>query len=213
MRRMLVVAGVALVIASTMTSAWGKGPVKATLKGPGLEAPIKFGGGERPGSDVMLLAESSGLFPALFYESPSPMEDHRPVERLGSRYSVNYAIPVPAGGSGTVIQYVYPYAAEGPVTYTPAGQPFLEGDLTHGGWYEATSLLTSTLVSAGLPSEAPRSSPESPVQTPGSVAVWPVVGGIVILGVALTSVAIRRRSWASTLHGGRLTSAVDSDCP
>lgn len=206
MRRLLVVAGVALVTASTVLPAWGKGPVKATLKGPGLEAPLTFGGGERSGSDVMMLAESSGLFPALFFESPSPMKKHRPAKRLGTRYTVHYSIPAPAGGSATVTQYVYPFAAGGPITYTPPGQPFLEGEranggsfLTHGGWYRAPSMLKSTLESAGLPSTPPRVSPEPPTGTPRSI--WPVAGLVVLLGIAATSAAMRRRRWASSGHG------------
>ena len=205
MRRLAVVTGVALVLASTTSLAWGKGPVKASLKGPGLQEPVTFGGGENAGSDVMMLAESAGLFPALFFESPSPMEEHRPEGRLGPRYSVAYSIPAPVGGSGTVLQYVYPYAAGGPVTYTPPGQPFLEGEadgdkpfFTHGGWFEATSLLKSTLVSAGLPSERPLPLREPSEPTPGLPAIWPVLGVIVLCALALTIAFLRRRGLTST---------------
>lgn len=208
MRRLAMVTGVALVLASTMSPAWGKGPVKALLRGPGLEEPVTFGGGENAGSDVMMLAESAGLFPALFFESPSPMEEHRPEGRLGLRYSVDYSIPAPVGGSATVVQHVYPYAAGGPVTYTPPGQPFLEGEagddksfFTHGGWFEATSLLKSTLVSAGLPSEQPLPSREPAEPTPGTPAVWPLPGVIVLFVVALTIASLRRRALRSTQHG------------
>ena len=207
MRRLAVVTGVALVLASTMSPAWGKGPVEASLRGPGLEEPVTLGGGENAGSDVMMLAESAGLFPALFFESPSPMERHRPEGRLGPRYSVDYSIPAPVGGSATVIQYVYPYAAGGPVTYTPPGQPFLEGEaeddksfFTHGGWFEATSLLKSTLVSAGLPSEPPPPLEKPSAPTPVTPVIWPVIGGVVLLGTALIAM-LRRRGLTSTQHG------------
>lgn len=207
MRRLSVVAGAALVVGLMMSPAWGKGPVKATLKGPGLDKPVTFRGGERAGSDVMALAEHSGLFSALF-ESPSPMEDHRPTKELGPRYLVDYTIPSAPGDSVTVIQYIYPYASGGPVTHTPANQRFFEdqGDNgaslhTYGGWYQATSVLKSTLVSAGLPSSPPRSATESAAGTSASAAVWVAAGGLVVLSVGLGLVAIRRRGRLSTQQG------------
>lgn len=210
MRRLLVVAGIALVVGSIMSSAWGKGgPVKATLKGPGLDEPVTFGGGERSGRKIMMLAERSGLFPALYVQYPSPMEYQRPTKELGPRYTLNYVIPAPAPGSATVNQYVYPYAQGRPVTYTPAGQPVGgdDGDngrslQTEGGWYQATSLLKSTLVSAGLPSEPPTSSSEIPAETSRSLAVWLAAGSVLVLGAGLiVVVAIRRRGLLSTQQG------------
>lgn len=209
MRRRLVVAGIALVVASIVSSAWGKGgPVKATLKGPGLDEPVTFGGGERGGRKIMMLVERSGLFPALYIQYPSPMEYQRPTKELGPRYTLNYVIPAPAPGSATVIQYVYPYAQGGPVTHTPAGQPVggHDGDngrslQTEGGWYQARSHLKSTLVSAGLPSAPPRSATESTAATSESTAVWPAAGGLFVLVAGLGLVAIRRRNPLSTQQG------------
>lgn len=209
-RLLVVVAGAALVVAASMSVAWGKGPVKATLRGPGLDRPVTFGGGEMTGSDVMVLAEHSGLFPALFTESPSPMEEDRPATDLGPRYTVSYTIPAPAGGAGTVIQHIYPYASGGPVTHTPPDQPFLEGEgpggeafLTHGGWYEASSVLKSTLVSAGLPSAPPRaaSTPASGSRGTESAPVLVAAGAVVVLCAGAVLLAFRRRSPLSTHEG------------
>ena len=142
-KRLVAVAGAVLLISSVAASAGAKGASEATIRGPGLEEPLTFSGYGESANDVNLLAERSGFFPAMFGQIPDPMEDNRPQKNLGLRYTIRYTVPNPAGGADEVVQYIFPYAEGGAVTYTPPGQPFMEGEgvdgerlRTKGGWYQ-----------------------------------------------------------------------------
>ncbi|MBA2272288.1 MAG: hypothetical protein H0W21_00075 [Actinobacteria bacterium] len=211
MKRLMAVAGAVLLISSVVAPAGAKGASEATIRGPGLEEPLTFSRYGGSGNDVNLLAEQSGIFPAMFGQSPDPMEDNRPQKTLGLRYIIRYAMPNPAGGADAVVQHIFPYAEGGAVTYTPPGQPFMEGEgvdgerlRTKGGWYQGLSLLKSTLVDAGLPLKAPEvSSSGSRAETPSpSAPNLPVAAIAVLVVVALTGfVLVRRQRWPSARRG------------
>jgi len=154
-RSWIVVGLLALLLVGTGGIAVAKGPVGATIAGPGLSAPIIVGGeGEPAGSGGGLgeLADATGLFAAIFGRQPSPLTAAAPAGRLGPRYAVTYEFHSDNGVDG-VVQDVYPYAEGGPVTYTRAGQPFFGVETRPGGWFRAPARLTTILVGLGVPAQ------------------------------------------------------------
>jgi hypothetical protein len=144
----------ALVVAST---AFAKGATQATIKGPGLKKgglvlKSDSGGDPTSGSRLGQLATAAGFFPAVFDQQPDPMLRERPKGSLGPKYTVEYVMPGPDGGTSTIRQDLYPYAKPYLLSYTKPGQPFFGSERTHGGWFQATSGLRTTL---GLPGQPP----------------------------------------------------------
>jgi hypothetical protein len=194
----------ALVLAAT---AQAKGPSAATIDGPGTGGGISFGGDGEPGSGAPLgnLSDQSGLFPAAFAQTPDPMLAERPKGDLGPRYTITYRLPGPNGGESTIRQDLYPYASNGPVTYTAPDQRFFGTERTHGGWFQASPALKDTLVKAGLPAQpggqpaaAPGPSSVGDDET-GFTDLWPAFGVALVLGLtALVSVLVRRRERTAT---------------
>ena len=213
-------------LALAPTAALAKGASAATIDGSGPggpgngpSGPITLGGNGEPGSgtDLGNLAELSGLFPAMFGQSPDPMLDAAPTPtgRLGPHYTITWTIPDGGGTARQIRQDVYPYAAGGPVTYTRPGQPVFD-DSTRGGWYKASDSLRQQLISLGLPDKAPlvpaagaqggSSASPAPVgpAAAGAPAVWPrvLVGGALLLLVVLmagtVSLVLRRRPGPAT---------------
>jgi len=211
-KRLMVVAGAVLLVGSMASPAVAKGASEATLEGPGLEAPLTFSRSGGPENDVNRLAEESGIFPAMFGQSPDPIEDDRPQKELGPRHTITYTVPGPAG-EDELVQHIWPYAERGPVTYTPPGQPFMEGEgraggsmHTRGGWYQGLSSLKSILVDAGLPARAPeiaRASETESQPLPSPMPGWPALAAIPLLGI-LVAVLIRRGRWPSAGRGQTL---------
>jgi hypothetical protein len=189
------------------TPAQAKGPVAATIDGPGTGGGISLGGNGEPGSGAPLgnLSDQAGLFPAAFGQTPDPMLAERPKGDLGPRYTVTYRLPGPNGGESTIRQDLYPYARNGPVTYTAPGQRFFGTERTRGGWFQASPELKDTLVKAGLPARAggqPAAAPgpsSSGDDATGLADLWPAFGAALVLGLtALVSVLVRRRERAAT---------------
>ena len=107
-------------------------------------------------------------------------------------------------------QLVYPYAAGGPVSFTPAGQAVLD-TTTIGGWYQGFDGLRAQLIELGLPDREPLApvatatpapavpAPASPQPAPATAqsTAWPRVAAaavavFLVLGAAV-AVALRRR--------------------
>jgi len=225
-----VVAAFAL-LALAPTAALAKGASAATIDGGGPggpgngpNGPIVLRGDGEPGSgtDLGTLADLSGLFPAMFGQSPDPMLDASPTPagRLGPRYTITWTIPDGGGTAKKVRQDVYPYAAGAPVTYTKPGQPVFD-QATRGGWYKAQDSLREKLIELGLPDKAPLVLPAvsgsdsaaaaratsgaspAPVRSAaGAPALWPriLAGGAAVLLVAAGCVAVvvRRRPGTAT---------------
>jgi hypothetical protein len=194
MKRLLLLATVVagFMIAATANA---KGPVAATIDGPGAGGGISLGGNGEPGSGAPLgnLSDQAGLFAAAFGQTPDPMLAERPKGNLGPRYTINYRLPGPGGEESTIRQDAYPYAQGGPVTYTEPGQRFFGTRSTVGGWYRASPGLKTTLVRAGLPESAPSADGTGGDGT-SFVDFWPAIGIAFILGLtALISVLARRR--------------------
>jgi hypothetical protein len=163
-------------------AALAKGPVEASLAGPGLGTPLGFGGWDGSAADearapLMRFVEAAGFFPGAFAMTPDPMLDARPRGELGPRYVATYDLGSgPDGGENIVVQDVYPYAKPAPVTYMAPGQPFYGGRESRGGWFVAPAL-RDVLVAAGLP-------PTPPVDD-GSRFPWPLVAALAGLTAAL----------------------------
>jgi hypothetical protein len=187
-------------VALLAPGALAKGPVEASLAGPGLEQPIRFGGWEddmleERGAPLMTFAEATGFFPAAFGQSPDPMLDSPPKGELGPRYTATYDLGGrPGWEENILVQDVYPYARPNPVTYMRAGQRFYGGMRTEGGWFVGVSPsappLLDQLVAAGLPRTPPRAGEGSPFP-------WAIVGPLTAVAVlalgTLAIVVVRRR--------------------
>jgi hypothetical protein len=194
-----------LLLASTANA---KGPVAATIDGPGTGGGISVGGSGEPGSGAPLgnLSDQAGLFPAAFGQTPDPMLAGRPKGDLGPRYTIRYRLPSPNGGESTIRQDLYPYAQGSPVTYTAPGQLFFGTERTRGGWYRAAAALKDTLVNVGLPAQAVGQESPAPRSTPvedggtGWSDLWPAFGAAaLVLGLtALISLFVRRRQKTAT---------------
>jgi hypothetical protein len=180
----VLVAAAALASAFTATSAVAKGASEATITGPGLGDGITLAGeGQLGGERLMQLAEATGFFPALFVTTPNPMRPARPEGELGPRYTIAYQLPGPEGQLDELRQDLYPYAKPDPVTYVKPGEPYWATEQTVGGWYVAGSTLKEQLVALGLPRLPP-------TDDGGSDMPWPVLGGGVLIVVALVGLTL-----------------------
>ena len=154
MRRYLVAAALLALVLPALAAA--KGPVGASISGPGLTTPLSVSGdGEGPGTALGTLAMSSGFFAQMFGQTPDPTFTTRPKRALGPRYKVVYLVPGGSDIQSRVVQWIYPYARPVALTHMKANQLFWETEHTHGGWYRATPALKTMLVRAGLSRTAP----------------------------------------------------------
>ncbi len=154
MRRYLVAAVLLALVLPALAAA--KGPVSASISGPGLDGPLTVtGDGEGPGTALGTLAMSSGFFAQMFGQTPDPTFTSRPARALGPRYKVVYVVPGPNNDSSRVVQWLYPYAKPAALTHMKANQPFWETERTHGGWYRASASLKKMLVRAGMSRTSP----------------------------------------------------------
>lgn len=193
MRRLALLTTVVAALGVAVT-AQAKGPVAATIEGPGTGGGISLGGNGEPGSGAPLgnLSDQAGLFAAAFGQTPDPMLADRPKGDLGPRYTISYRLPGPNGEDSTIRQDAYPYARGGPVMYTSPGQRFFGTRSTRGGWYRASPELKRTLLRAGLPTSAPSGGGSGDGN--GFADFWPAIAVAFVLGLtALISVFARRR--------------------
>jgi hypothetical protein len=154
MRRYLVAAALLALVLPALAAA--KGPVSASISGPGLQSPLTVSGdGEGPGTALGTLAMSSGFFAQMFGQTPDPTFTTRPKRALGPRYKVVYVVPGGSDIQSRVVQWIYPYAKPVALTHMKANQLFWQTERTHGGWYRATPALKQMLARAGLSRTAP----------------------------------------------------------
>ncbi len=186
-RSLLVAACAALALTG---AAQAKGPDRATIDGPGLAKPIVLSGDSESGSQAaspfFRFVQDVGFFPAVFPQTPNPMLPGRPTGTLGPRYSIVYRVPGPNGESFQLIQDLYPYAVDGPVTFMPAGQAIF-GMRTLGGWYQGSSDAKGRLLVVGLPRKAPGSRALSG-------GAWAGIGLGGLLALAAGAFGVRRRT-------------------
>jgi len=189
MRRFLLLATAAALAALVATTpAAAKGPVTASVTGPGLDHAIPVNGDGEGGTSTPLgrLVQLGGFFPQVFAQFPDPTTRTRPTGDLGPRYRVEYRVPGPSENGSKLVQDVYPYAKT-PVTHMKRYQKFWGANFTHGGWYVAGPGLKATLVAAGLPKSPP------PAVSGGSFPWAWMVAGIVAMLVLVALVLNRHR--------------------
>ena len=141
--------GMSLVLAGAASA---KGPIAATITGPGLDSPLKLSYRSIEFRDAMAkLTQDGDFFRQAFTSMAARSAASRPpAGRLGPRYLVVYTVPGPRGTS-FLRQHLYPYAAAGAVTFMPKGQRFWGTERTRGGWSRGSRALADALVTAGLP--------------------------------------------------------------
>jgi hypothetical protein len=215
--RVLAVAALAALLLAIPTAAQAKGATAATIDGGGPGGlpggPIKLKGEGEPGSgtDLGMLAQGSGLYTVVFGDDPNAVLKAAPTDRLGPRYTITWTFPDPSGGKDRkVVQRVWPYAAGGPVTFTPAGQPVLD-TTTRGGWYQGFDGFRAQLIELGLPNRqplAPAPKPATPTPAPASpkpapaaastpAPAWPRLAAVAAVFLILavgTAITLRRRT-------------------
>jgi hypothetical protein len=197
-RRAALLLGAGLALVLLPAPALAKGPIEASIDGPGIGAPLEVGDVENWGEEgalaarqpIMQLAEAAGFFPAVFAQVPDPMLPHRPKGDLGRRYVITWIVPGPDNEADRIVQDLYPYATPNPVTYMAPGQRLFGTQATRGGWFAAAPPLRSLLVEAGLPRTQPTGHADS-------AFAWALVGALAV-GAALALgtlaiVVIRRR--------------------
>jgi hypothetical protein len=143
----------------------------------------------------MDLADAAGFFPGAFGQTPDPMTASAPEGNLGPKYSVEYTVPGPDGGTQTIRQDAYPYATPYSVTYMKAGQAIFDMK-THGGWF-TDSRLKEILVAHGLP-KTPATATSSTSSSAGFFSTGKL-GGLVLVLLVLGGafVLMRRRDGAT----------------
>ena len=192
MRRALPAVAALAVILLLPGVAAAKGPSEASISGPGLDHAISIQGyGEGGGSSPLgILVEQSGFFAQVFEQTPNPTSSRRPSSRLGPRYDVTYTVPGGPNGDSTLHQDLYPYAANGPVSYVTPNQTFWVSQKTAGGWFRGDIQLKQMLVKAGMPARAPGQS----AAHGGKLGVALGAGAGVAVAAAGLALLYRRRS-------------------
>ena len=196
--------GIAIALCALLfpAAALAKGPTEATITGPGLAKPLRLGGprGWTADSPMAVLTNRGGFFQAAWSGQPGRTFAKSPTARLGPKYRVVYLVPGPSGKEDRIRQDIYPFAGGGPVSYTPAGQPFFDTRRTLGGWFRAGAQLEQALVAAGLPAPSATTRPMTALSAGGDSgrAVWPAaVIALAALGGAALLLAKRRARPAS----------------
>ena len=212
--RALAVPALAVLLLAIPTAAQAKGATSATISGGGPGGlpggPITLRGDGEPGSgtDLANLAEAAGLFALAFEADPGVVLPEAPTDRLGPRYTITWSMPDPDGGANDQVrEHLYPYAAGGPVTFMPAGQPILETTTTPG-WFKASETLRRQLIAMGLPNRppltpAPAAKPTATPQPAPSTppAAWPRIAAVLaalLLLAAAAAVPLRRHATSGT---------------
>jgi hypothetical protein len=189
--RVLAVLALAVLLLAVPTAARAKGATAATIDGGGPgglpDGPVTLRGDGEPGSgtDLGMLAEGTGLYAVVFDGDPGAVLKAAPTDRLGPRYTITWTFPDPEGGKDRKVrQHVYPYAAGGPVSFTPAGQAVLDTTST-GGWYQGFDGLRAQLIDLGLPNRQPlppaATATPAPAAQPASTSpppVWPRIAAV-----------------------------------
>ena len=197
-RLALVLPAAAIAVLVGAVPAQAKGPTQATISGPGLAKSIVVDGMGEPGASDRLaeLADGSGLFRFLFgsESGQGTALAQQPAGALGPKFALSYQVP--AGELLTIRQDLYPFAAGGPVTYTPPGQRGFTDQPTGSGWYRApgsfSALLTALCVTAPSPSPAsvkvaaahrtssPHRSFAGPIALAGALVAVLLAGGVLL---------------------------------
>ena len=153
MRRLVVaMAVVAAAVVCVPTTASAKGARDAVLKGPDV---LDTGVAKLGSEQTMRLAIATNVYSALENDGPNRAAlvlARKPNGELGPRYVVTFNLFVDENETMPVRQRLYPYAAQGPVSYMPAGQAWCERcGRTVAGWFPVKPGVFDVLRDVGVP--------------------------------------------------------------
>jgi hypothetical protein len=145
MRNAVTTGAVALVAVAVVLVAAGpasaKGPVSATITGPGIDDPIEV--------LEVVSADDTGVWLTLSNMADPAVLPTAPKTDLGPRHTLVWKMSGPKG-SIPVHQYLYLEADGGPLAYTEPGQPFIDG-VTTEQWYRMPTRVRDALAAEGVP--------------------------------------------------------------
>ena len=187
-RRVLTVAGLLLTLTLCGPTALAKvAPSQAVIDGPslGFPVPLRDAGERTLGPQLLAMVDLSGFSDQLF--ATDDVSDLRPTPLLGPRYTVRYTLP---HHRDVLKQYVFPFAAVGPVTHMPE-QRLLAGT-TEGGWYVGGRHLSRLLEGFGIrPPDVP--TPAVLGDTPTAKrTLTPIFYASIVVLVAAAFLVLRR---------------------
>jgi len=192
-RRSLITALLAAALLSVAPAAHAKGPTSATIEGPGLTPAVRIDSyepvGARPGmSDLMALTGADRVM----FDQATRLAGDAPAAALGPRYTVSCRQPDEHGTQTLALsQDLYPFAAGGPLTYTPPGQRSMFTAATvASGWYRAPHKLTAVLSALGARAPLVSPSPATAQQPAGQSRNPAGPGTVAVLGWATASLIV-----------------------
>ena len=130
-----------------------KGPVSATIAGPGLEQPLELVG-QTDRELLVTFMEQSGLWHAT---GDLPRAISKPTGGLGPRYVVTWVNGGPAYRSRaerTIQQFIFLQAEQGVLIHTPAQKALENWGTSAVGWFAAPEGLKDSLATLGVPVDA-----------------------------------------------------------
>jgi hypothetical protein len=158
-RALLVIATASLATALFAGGALAKGLTgKAKVEGKGLDKAITFTGDHSDNDGFWPFLDQTGVIAGFDGGTPSSAwKDQPPTGDLGPRYTITWDLEQFEGLNVHFVQYLYPYAEDGPIVYTPKGARIMQTDIPTG-WWEAPTVLRSHLEARGLPENNPAAS-------------------------------------------------------
>jgi hypothetical protein len=187
---LMALGGVAVIAAGQPASAKAFSLDEVKILGPGLDDPLRLKGRTLSLPPYPTLATT-------FLPSADTPTIPPPHGAMGPRYEVNVQLRLHLfrrPRTVAVRRYLYPYAAEGPVMLTPAGQRFRMAPRGFGrgvtliepGWRLTSDLLIERLQHLGLP-PAPQPSGRADVSSDvrAESLPWIAVAGSLAVGAAL----------------------------
>jgi hypothetical protein len=197
---------VVAVLVMSPGAALAKGPMDATVDGPGLAEPLTLDWDANE-TELDALITATG-----FWELAEPAAA-QPSKDLGARYVVSYSV-YDDDGSGTALAlHAYPFAKPTPLVYVPAGQDAFPVGVVPEGWRTASAALTTwfkaqpikavaeTAAAADAPAVQPAAAvaPASPDEATSPLLVLAIAGAGALVAAGLVVLAARRRG-ASPEH-------------
>lgn len=161
-------------LAGAASAALAKGPLEATVEGPGLDGPIAVSGTSgMAGSTFGHLVELTGFWQLLF-DGDAPgvggLIEGPPTKQLGAEYTITWDL-----GDTAIRQVVYPFAEGGPLSYIDPAVALEWSGESAGGWFAAESALIDHMAGYGVPMDAKVTL--TPKQ-PEGVRASPLVGAV-----------------------------------
>jgi hypothetical protein len=144
-----------------------KGIQSATISGPGLDDPIDVSPSDGDGGRLSDLTGFWDVMPG--QPRPPTFSEQAPPGQLGPRYTITWRLMTGPEEVTPIRQDLYPYAADGPLVHTAAGQPIFD-TATAGGWYAAPFALRDTLRALGVPPAGSVSADPSSANTSATAA-------------------------------------------